>query len=154
MGNESGILLSRVSGWSSVVELLRIMPEQMNFGWKALLPGVGFMAIILFVSGLVFVSFERTENKLVGIVIYFAALAASYIMGISPTIFASGFRIFFVADMLIVFLCAMLLRELFNLHSGIWKEKWFKILVGFLVVIAVGFAMEQFLFNLKDQVRF
>lgn len=154
MGIESGILLSRVSGWSSVVELLRILPGQMNYGWKALLPGMGFMAIILFVSGLVFVSFERTDNKLVGTVIYFAALAASFIMGFSPTIFASGFRVFFVADMLIIFLCAMLLGELFIHQSGIWKEKWFKVLVCFLVVIAAGFAMEQFLFNLKDQVRF
>lgn len=153
MGGKCGVLLSNISGWDSAVELLRVLPMQMNLGWKALLPSVCFMATIFFVCGLVAVSFEKVGMRITNMIIYCAVLTASYIMGISPTIFASGFRTFFAADVLAIFLCAMLLREIFS-HRKIWQERWFKMLVFFLSVIAAGFVMEQFLFNLTNQMRF
>ena len=87
------------------------------------------------------------RSGFVNMVVYFAALASAYSLSFSPTIFASGTRIFFAANTLIILLIALLFKELDGC-IGILTKKWFRPAIAVLVITAMLFAFEQFSFNL------
>ena len=75
-----------------------------------LLAWTGFAAVICMLFPLFF-AFRDIANRIMACIIYLAAFGSGVIMGFSPTIFASGSRPFFIANILILFLCALLIKE-------------------------------------------
>ena len=91
-------------------------PGNFNHGIKELMPTIVGFAIILYVVVLLYIAFDRKEDKFVIIILYFAALASGYVLGFSPTIFASGSRIFYVSNILLIFIAAKLFVQ--SIKSG------------------------------------
>lgn len=55
---------------------------------------------------------------------YFASLFSSFLISFSPTVYASGYRVFFVPDMMIIIVTLLLLRESldhFDIHPRLFK---------------------------------
>jgi hypothetical protein len=58
-----------------------------------------------------FFAFKEMKNRLLAGLLYLSALASGVIMGFSPTVFASGSRPFFLANILMILLCILLIKE-------------------------------------------
>jgi len=110
------------------------------------------ITIILYIGGLILVVFENKRISLTNMLLYFAALASGYAVSLSPTIFASGNRIFFVGDILFVFLIGFLLKELTN-YVDI-KNKIFKVMLTILFLLSSTIILELFYFNFNGGYRF
>ena len=75
-----------------------------------------FMAILALIAVLsvlypLFFAFKEMSNRLLAPLLYLAALASGAIMGFSPSVFASGSRPYFLLNILVLLLCAILLKE-------------------------------------------
>lgn len=111
-------------------------PGNFNTGVKSLLPSIVCLSVILFIACLLFVAFKENSLKFVSVILYFAALVSGYILAFSPTIFASGSRIFFVGDILILLIIALLTRELLIIVPDIVQKRLFKVAVYVMVAFA------------------
>jgi len=81
-----------------------------------LLPSFIGLVIMLYTSILLFITFDKKEDKFITVVLYFAALCSGYMLSFSPTIFASGSRIFFISNILMIFIAAKLFT--YSLNNG------------------------------------
>jgi len=68
-------------------------------------------AVVIFMLYPLFFAFKKKADGLLASLLYLAAFCSGIIMGFSPTVFASGSRPFFLANILMILLCAMLIRE-------------------------------------------
>jgi hypothetical protein len=78
-----------------------------------------FSIIILF-----FLCVKNKAERYLCIIFYLASLASGYILGFSPTIFASGPRIFFMTNMLFIIVCGILLKimlEEVTINKMLWR---------------------------------
>ena len=76
-----------------------------------ILPSILGLAVILFIGILIFLALESSEKRYFCLLLYLAALASGYVLGFSPTIFASGPRIFFSTDLFLVLINGIILLE-------------------------------------------
>jgi len=91
--------------------LYRVPP----LGW-GLEPHDLFMASMAFAAVLcmfftLFCAFRDAAGKITAFLLYLAAFGSGIIMGFTPTVFASGNRPYFIANILILLICALLIRE-------------------------------------------
>lgn len=128
-------------------------PENLKLGLFELIPGFLNFTLILYTGALLFVVFENKNVALANTLLYFAALASSYAVSISPTIFASGNRIFFATDILLVLLCSVLTKEVF-LTENLCKKKWYNCAVIVLVIIAACFILVNLSSHFLDIPKF
>ena len=82
-------------------------------------------SIIIFISFLLFYCYEEKRKAILNFIIYWVALGSVYLLVFSPTIYASGSRIFFVMNCLFIFLVSQLYVELINKYN-INNNKYFK----------------------------
>lgn len=81
-----------------------------TFDLKMLPVVLGGMTMLLIPLSWIFL-FEEKETLLGIVLFYFAAVFASLIISFSPTMFASGYRVFFVPDMMMIIVAFTLFRE-------------------------------------------
>lgn len=115
-------------------------PSNLNTGVMSLLPAIFSLAIVLFIGILIFVILEQQETKVCISLLYFGGLAAGYILAFSPTIFASGSRVFFIIDTINLMIIGVLLKELsnwINLKDGKNIKRFIYVLLffGFIVIM-------------------
>ena len=122
-------------------------PSNFSLGLAGLFPAFFCFLMLIDIGWLLTIAFQSRRHGFVNMVVYFAALASAYSLSFSPTIFASGTRIFFAANTLIILLIALLFKELDGC-IGILTKKWFRPAIAVLVITAMLFAFEQFSFNL------
>ena len=111
-------------------------PHDLFLAWT------GFAAVICVLFPLFF-AFRDVANRIMACIIYLAAFGSGVIMGFSPTVFASGNRPFFIANILILFLCALLIKEgmtsddteISSSFRGKTKKAWLVIAVISLVSV-------------------
>ena len=74
---------------------------------------IAILAIVIVSFALypLFFAFKKIANRLLALLLYLAALASGVIMGFSPTVFTSGSRPYFLLNIILLLLCAMLLKE-------------------------------------------
>jgi hypothetical protein len=114
-----------------------VNPNSLNdLGFQSLLPPIACLTIILFTAVLLFFAFKEMELKFVSVLLYLGALASTYLFTFSPTIFASGDRIFFTGDILMLLIAGLLLRELL-INSDIMQ----KLVARFIFYALVAFGM-------------
>jgi len=75
-----------------------------------IIASLAFLAVIFMVYPIFFAFRKRLYGGLASL-LYLASFLSGIIMGFTPTIFASGSRPFFLSNILIIFICAMLIRE-------------------------------------------
>ena len=97
------------AGWFDF--LYRVPP----LGW-GLEPRDLFMATIAFAAVIfmlypIFFAFKRKIDGLLAALLYLASFCSGIVLGFSPTVFASGSRPFFLSNIIMIILLAMLVRE-------------------------------------------
>ncbi|VTX49124.1 Uncharacterised protein [uncultured Leptotrichia sp.] len=113
---------------SSVDKLLfDVMKPLMNIDIPKIdyLPSIIAFSIIVFLSFLFFYCYEEKRKAILNFIVYWIALGSVYLLVFSPTIYASGSRIFFVMNCLFMFLISQLYIELINKYD-INNNKYFK----------------------------
>lgn len=85
---------------------------------------------------------ETASRLQTNVLLYLAALASMYSISVSPTIFASGDRVFFMTDILLVLLVGLITKELI-LQTNVRNEKWFYRMKVVLVFFAVCYAVDE-----------
>ena len=99
-------------------------PNDFRLGIVGLAPSVFCMTIVLFIGVCVLLTFRDKTEAILSFLLYLAALASMYSISISPTIFASGDRVFFMTDILLVLLVGLVTKELI-LRTDTLNKKWF-----------------------------
>lgn len=92
---------------------------------------------------LFFVIYSDYKESIVTTLIFGAALCESIIMGISPTIFASGSRIFFVTDILLIVCIVRLFYYLYEVEYEKMKNKTALITVPCIIalILCINYAV-------------
>lgn len=90
------------------------------------LPSILTYTIIIFASCVILISFKDIKRGVLNFGIYWTALGTVYIMCISPTIYASGSRIFLLMNVMFIFIISQLYIEL-NQEYKIEQSKEFRI---------------------------
>lgn len=111
-------------------------PSNLNTGFKTLFPSIVCFTIILFIAVLLFILFEKKEMKFISVVLYFAALSSGYMLALSPTIFASRSRVFFIGDVLLLLLVGLLLKELLT-NSEIIQKRYAKLCFLGMIIFSI-----------------
>jgi len=78
---------------------------------KLFLPTFILLFTILIIPVLFLFIFDNPELKYLSIILYLAAICSALSISISPTIYASGPRIFFLTDILIIVIIGLILSE-------------------------------------------
>lgn len=91
---------------------------------RGLLPSLIGLAVLIEIGILIYFVLDTNNNRYLGIIFYLAALSSGYILGLSPTIFASGPRIFFLTDILLLLISGIVLGQFlkdFKPNTLIWR---------------------------------
>lgn len=107
-----------------------------------LLPSFIGLFVMLFIAVLLWIAFDNKADKFLASILYVAALASGYIIGFSPTIYASGSRVFFVGNVLMIYVAAKLLNELLRLKVIV--PKWVKVVFLILTMLFWFIILFQF----------
>ena len=97
------------SAWFDFLE--RVPPLGWGMEPRDLFMAAIALAAVLFMVYPLFFAFRQRRDGLIASLIYLASFSSGVIMGFSPTVFASGSRPFFLSNILLLLLCAMLVRE-------------------------------------------
>ncbi|RRD95375.1 hypothetical protein EII17_03780 [Clostridiales bacterium COT073_COT-073] len=101
--------------------------------WGNLLPSFFGIVFILLVVGLIYVALERGTDRFIYSLLYLAALSSGYAISFSPTIYASGSRVFFLGDVLILLITTRLFIEI--TYKGIKFVKHWKYIFGIIMFL-------------------
>lgn len=104
---------------------------------KLFLPTFILLFTILIIPVLFLFIFDNTELKYLSIILYLAAICSALSISISPTIYASGPRIFFLTDILIIVIIGLILSELLKK----WRINILIILISIFVFVGNNFTM-------------
>lgn len=91
---------------------------------KIFLPTSILLCVILIIPVIFILVFDKVEMKYFSIILYLAAICSALSISISPTIYASGERVFFVTDILLIISSVLLLNEVLRK----WKMNIYVIL--------------------------
>ncbi|MFT8352402.1 DUF6056 family protein [Clostridium saccharoperbutylacetonicum] len=89
-----------------------------------IVPAVISSVIIFSIIILMFMCIKNKNERYLCIIFYLAALSCGYILGFSPTIFASGPRIFFMTNILLLMIGGILLKNILEeipINKMLWK---------------------------------
>lgn len=88
------------------------------------LPTAILLSTILIIPVIFLFIFDDAEMKYLSVILYLASICSAISISVSPTIYASGARIFFVTDILIIIITTLILSEFlikwkFNIYLGL-----------------------------------
>lgn len=98
--------------------------------------------IILLVAGQLIYAFKSKRTGIIVSILYCASLCSALALAFSPTIFASGNRIFISTDILLVLISVSLWTQLFQKLRKKEKNIWNIILLIIIIVTATFFYIE------------
>ena len=101
--NDIGIYLAEMTG---LVEQVPVASDMSNVQWCALAWWLVAMAFTLFFL------WEVSEKKWLVLFTYMGAVACEVILILSPTIYSSGERVFFIAGLMLMFIVLLLYEQL------------------------------------------
>ena len=103
---------------------------------KLFLPTSILLCTLLIIPVMFLLIFDKIEMKYLSVILYLAAVCSALSISISPTIYASGTRVFFVTDILIIIISALILNEFLRR----WRVNIYLVLV-FLILCANSFML-------------
>lgn len=99
------------------------------------LPIICALTTTLITIYLFFVLYDNYKEAIITTLVFGASICESIIMGISPTIFASGSRIFFVTDLLIILCIIRLFYYLYEIEYDKMKNNKLLIIIPCIIAI-------------------
>lgn len=94
---------------SEMTECVEQIPTADALGTGKWLVLIGWLAALVLTF---FLLWETAEKKAIVLFTYLGAIASEAVMILSPTIYASGERVFFLTDVMLIFLILMLLEQM------------------------------------------
>ena len=91
---------------------------------EGILPSLMSLFIIIQLGFMLFYAFDHINHRYLVVLFYLASLCSGYILGLSPTVFASGPRVFFLTDILVIVMLGITLGYSFTkvtLHQSMWR---------------------------------
>lgn len=147
-------IVARATSYEYNFDVQAIADQLLFNPMQGILPAIVSLSILCIIGLLLCIVLGRHTTCFICILFYLAALAAGYILGLSPTIFASGPRIFFITDILLVLINTMLFILLIKkpiAHSLTAKISYLIYLIlgsGFSVMYIGGIAIKS-IFHIK-----
>ena len=120
--NDMGINLAEMTG---LVERVPVAADMSGVQWAALAWWFAAMAFTLFFL------WEVSDKKWLVLFTYMGAVACEVILILSPTIYSSGERVFFIAGLMLMFIVLLLYEQL-------PKGKMHMVYVSALIVLGIG----------------
>ena len=117
-------LTARTTSYEYAFDIQSVMDLIFFKAFDGTLPALFSLGIIILLGLLIIVALGVHIDGFICIILYLALLASGYVLGLSPTIFASGPRIFFMSNILTVVIATILLRNILTQlkHNGLlWK---------------------------------
>ncbi|WP_459479397.1 DUF6056 family protein [Clostridium saccharoperbutylacetonicum] len=119
-----------------------------------IVPAVISASIIFSIVILMFLCINNKNERYLCIIFYLAALACGYILGFSPTIFASGPRIFFMTNILLLMIGGILLKNILEevpINKMLWRLSsiFYCSLASIYALIYVGGIAIKTIFKIK-----
>ena len=127
---------------SGIFNSMNSTPGNFELNWSSLFPSFFCLFIVMLVGGLIFYVCNDIWISFANMILYFASLLSAYVLGFSPTIFASGHRIFFVTDVLLILLIALLIYEIES-NTDFFYKKYSKIFAGTILMLSLFFVLEN-----------
>lgn len=118
--------------------------------WYRFVPSVIGLFVLLLIAILLVTALRKKENGINCAVLFCGALASGYVLFLSPTIYASGSRIFFAGDILLLLILGTLLKEVLDTTG--WLEKKSFYYARILYVLLVGVMYCSYLTNYSHNV--
>ena len=138
------------NGITRLIDPMYANPGNTNLEFSAIIPSAICMFFVLLIACLIYLAYER--DALPRVMLYFAALASSYAISISPTIFASGSRVFFLTEILVLVLVSDLYTDVYNDGNRLLLTH--KRMIAIMLVAAAAFyCAEHWLFNVSGMYR-
>ena len=103
---------------------------------KIFLPTSILLCTLLIIPVVFLLIFDKVEMKYLSVILYLASICSALSISISPTIYASGARIFFVTDILIIIVSVLILSE----YLREWRINIYLILV-FIILFGNSFML-------------
>lgn len=91
-------------------------PETISNPFTLIQAIIGIFVLVL-ISIEIFYSFKDIKKSIIYTLIYFAGICSSLALSFSPTILASGSRIFFVNDIMNLIVCTALINKIINVKN-------------------------------------
>ena len=98
--------------WALFDSMRTAPPVDSGTGLANMIPSIICMIAVMLTGVMLVFAFKDIKKGITVSVLYLAALASSYVLGFSPTIFASGNRIFFTLCILFILVFGVVLSEL------------------------------------------
>lgn len=117
-------------------------PSNFRLGIVGLAPSILCLTLVLCIGVCLFLVYQDKVEAFLNTLLYCAALVSMYSISISPTIFASGNRIFFLTDVLMVLQIGMVVKELLR-STNISNEKRFRIAQLALICLASCYVLDE-----------
>ena len=132
-------IVARATSYEYNFDVQAIADQLLFNPMQGILPAVISLTILCIIGLLLSIVLGKHTTCFVGILFYLAALAAGYILGLSPTIFASGPRIFFITDILLVLINGLLFILL--IKKPITHSLTAKISYLIYIILGLGFSV-------------
>lgn len=109
----SNRLLARTTSFEYLYDVESVLNKFFFNPMEGILPSIISLFIITQIGIMLFYVLDDFDHRYLVMLLYLASLCSGYVLGLSPTIFASGPRVFFLSDILIVIIGGITLGNLF-----------------------------------------
>lgn len=96
---------------------------------------LGIFIVILLVAVLIIFAFDKIKEGYIIFILYMAALAATISIGMSPTMYISGARVFMVTD--ILFIIIITLMNIHIVNNKLYKKMVLYIVFALWIIISI-----------------
>ena len=137
-------LFARTTSFEYLYDVDSVLNKFFFNPMEGILPSIISLFIITQIGIMLFYVLDDFDHRYLVMLLYLASLCSGYVLGLSPTIFASGPRVFFLSDILIVIIGGITLGNLFfkvTLNPTIWRLSlvFYSSLIGIMAIVyAVG----------------
>lgn len=105
--------------------------------WYRFLPSVIGLFVLLLIAILLLTALRKKENGIHCAILFCGALASGYVLFLSPTIYASGSRIFFTGDILLLLVLGTLLKEVLDTTGWLEKKSFYYARIFYILLVGV-----------------
>ena len=120
----SSYICNKIGIFEGILYNLPNFGKEYIYGIKIYIPIIIFILNLVLIACTTLFSFESERKNILTDLIYLASIMSSLSISFSPTIFASGSRIFFVMDFLLIAVIGIFLGEIFRKENVNKLLKW------------------------------
>lgn len=111
--------------------------NEMSVEWHRFIPSIVGTFVLVLIAFLLVAALRKKQDGVYCAVLFCGALFCGYVLFLSPTIYASGSRIFFAGDVLLILLLGVLFREVLDTTGWMQKKSFYYARILFVLLVGV-----------------